>query len=110
MSERVFRDLHEKDRMSTEKLAEGITGFSKAIESLESFLADRIEVIEGRDICTAADNLFKAFDLDGDGVVTREEWSGTDAVFDALDTDGDGKITPLELAAGIGATHCYVKF
>jgi transaldolase len=109
MSERVFRDMHAKDRMATEKLAEGITGFSKAIESLEAFLADRLAVLEGNDICTAAEKLFEAFDLDGDGIITREEWTGTDAVFDALDSDGDGKITPLELAHGIGATHCYIK-
>ena len=109
MSERVFRVMHEQDRMATEKLAEGITGFSKAIESLEAFLADRLAVIEGRDICTVAETLFQTFDMDGDGIITREEWTGTDAVFDALDSDGDGKITPLELAAGIGATHCYIK-
>jgi len=43
------------------------------------------------------------FDLDGDGYITREEWSGTDAVFDALDVDRDGRITPEEMAAGVGA-------
>lgn len=37
-----FDALHAADRMSTEKLAEGITGFSKAITDLESTLAGRL--------------------------------------------------------------------
>lgn len=47
--------------------------------------------------------MFRVYDLDGDGFITREEWSGTDAVFDALDINKDGKITPEEMASGIGA-------
>jgi len=51
----------------------------------------------------ATDDLFKAYDLDGDGFITREEWLGTDAVFDALDVDHDGKLTPAEIGSGLGA-------
>jgi len=53
----------------------------------------------------AAGDLFQAWDLDGDGLITREEWGGTDAVFSALDTNGDGLITPAEMAAGLGVAH-----
>ncbi|MDW8200445.1 MAG: hypothetical protein RML75_04455 [Cyanobacteriota bacterium SKYGB_h_bin112] len=47
--------------------------------------------------------MFRVYDLDGDGFITREEWAGTDAVFDALDVNKDGKITPEEMASGLGA-------
>jgi transaldolase len=33
--------------MASEKLAEGIDGFTKALESLEKFLADRLATLEG---------------------------------------------------------------
>ena len=40
-------------------------------------------------------------DLDGDGVVTLEEWEAAgDALFDTLDRDGSGEITVAELAEG----------
>ena len=35
------------DKMATEKLDEGITGFSKAIDKLENQLNERLELIEG---------------------------------------------------------------
>jgi transaldolase len=46
MSERAFRDLHQQDRMANDKLAEGIVGFSKSIEALESQLAERLAALE----------------------------------------------------------------
>jgi transaldolase len=52
--------------------------------------------------------LFRVYDLDGDGFITREEWAGTDAVFDALDVNKDGQITPEEMAAGLGAAFRLV--
>ena len=89
--------------MANDKLAEGIAGFSKAIVALEKLLGERHRAMQGKARAGhAAHEFFKAFDLDGDGFITREEWSGTDAVFLALDTDGDGKITPAEMAAGVG--------
>jgi transaldolase len=95
----AFHQQHEKDRMSREKLAEGIEGFTKAQTSLEALLLERMQ----GDSSNAARDLFHIFDLDGDGFITREEWAGTDAVFDALDVNGDGRITPEEMGAGLGA-------
>lgn len=43
MNEQVFRSMHAKDRMATEKLAEGIEGFSKALEQLEGLLEARLK-------------------------------------------------------------------
>lgn len=107
MDEATFRKLHADDPMASEKLAEGIDGFSKALVALEHLLADRLAQLEGREkVHRAADQMFGIYDLDGDGAITREEWAGTDAVFDALDSDGDGRVTPAELAAGFGCAHC----
>jgi transaldolase len=99
LDEAAFREQHEKDRMAREKLAEGIDGFTKAQVSLEAMLLERMK----GDSSKAAHDLFRVFDLDGDGFITREEWAGTDAVFDALDLNGDGRITPEEMGAGLGA-------
>ncbi|WP_035991112.1 transaldolase [Leptolyngbya sp. KIOST-1] len=105
MDEATFRSMHEGDRMASEKLDEGIKGFSKALETLEDLLATRLtQLTQGEERIThARDDLFKAYDLDGDGFITREEWLGTDAVFDALDLDHDGKLSPAEIGAGLGA-------
>ncbi|PPT06581.1 Transaldolase [Geitlerinema sp. FC II] len=100
----TFDRLHAEDRMASEKLAEGIQGFSKALELLETLLAERLEKLENQSsVDRAAEEMFRVYDLDGDGFITREEWSGTDAVFDALDVNRDGKIAPEEMAAGLGA-------
>lgn len=102
MTEAVFRKMHEEDKMAKEKLDEGIQGFSKSLIALEKQLAERLLTMSGAR-SSAATNLFKVYDLDGDGFITREEWGGADAVFDALDTDHDGRITPDEMAVGLGA-------
>ena len=99
MNESIFREMHEKDRMAKEKLAEGIEGFAKAQAALESLLMEKMK----GDTSSATRDLFRVFDLDGDGFITREEWGGTDAVFDALDENGDGRITAEEMGAGLGA-------
>jgi transaldolase len=103
MDEATFRKMHETDKMAKEKLDEGITGFSKAIVALEKQLGERLDAIAGEARGTAAEKLFKVYDLDGDGYITREEWSGSAEVFAALDVDKDGRITPDEMAAGLGA-------
>lgn len=110
MDEATFRSMHEADRMAQEKLDEGIKGFSKALETLEGFLATRLaQLTQGEIMIThARDDLFKAYDLDGDGFITREEWLGTDAVFDALDSDHDGKLSVEEIGAGLGAAFQLV--
>lgn len=105
MDEAIFRKMHSEDPMASEKLEEGITGFSKALEALEEFLEKRLsQLAEGEErVGHATKDLFKAYDLDGDGFITREEWLGTDAVFDALDLDNDGKLSPEEIGAGLGS-------
>jgi transaldolase len=107
VDEAAFRKMHAEDKMASDKLAEGIEGFTKAIIALEKQLGERLEALASPERAAAksevAHKLFKVYDMDGDGFITREEWGGADAVFDALDLDRDGRITPDELAAGLGA-------
>jgi len=105
-----FRAAHDADKMASDKLAEGISGFSKAIVALEKLLGERHRAMAGKaQAGQAAHEFFKTFDLDGDGFITREEWGGSHAVFMALDTDGDGKLTPAEMAAGLGGAFMLAK-
>lgn len=100
----LFEQMMAEDRMASEKLNEGIRGFSKAIEALEVQLAHRLAAIEGKAAFThAVHEIFLLNDLDGDGCITREEWLGSDAVFDALDTDQDGRLAPDDVRGGLGA-------
>ncbi|WP_353674071.1 transaldolase [Synechocystis sp. LKSZ1] len=106
MDQATFEAMHQADRMASEKLAEGIAGFTKALEALELLLQERLIRLEEQEhIQHGAEEIFHAYDLDGDGFITREEWAGIDAVFDALDADHDGKITAAEMAAGLGAAY-----
>ena len=106
MDEKTFRAMHANDPMAREKLDEGIVGFSKAIEALEKLLTERYHAMHERvQVGDAARAFFKVYDLDGDGHITREEWTGATAVFEALDSNHDGSITVEELAAGLGAAH-----
>jgi len=99
-----FEAMMHKDPMATEKLQEGITGFTRAIETLEAQLAHRLGELEGASAFQhAAQEIFLLNDLDGDGCITREEWLGSDAVFDALDTDHDGRLLPADVRGGLGA-------
>ncbi|NET32527.1 MAG: transaldolase [Cyanothece sp. SIO1E1] len=100
----TFDRMHTDNPMASEKLKEGINGFSKALVTLENLLQARLARLEGVAMLShAAHDMFHVYDLDGDGFITREEWMGTDVVFDALDIDKDGKITSEEMAAGLGA-------
>ena len=99
-----FEAMMQQDPMATEKLDEGIRGFSKAIETLEAQLAHRLGELEGAQAFQhAAQEIFLLNDLDGDGCIPREEWLGSDAVFDALDTDHDGRLLPADVRGGLGA-------
>ena len=42
----TFEKMHAENQMATDKLAEGIEGFSKALVSLETLLADRLTKLE----------------------------------------------------------------
>lgn len=42
----TFDAMHAEDRMATDKLAEGIQGFEKALVTLEELLADRLSAVE----------------------------------------------------------------
>jgi transaldolase len=42
----TFERMHEENRMANEKLAEGIDGFTKALETLEKLLSDRLAELE----------------------------------------------------------------
>ena len=104
MDKETFERMHRENRMASEKLEQGIHGFTKALEALEQLLSERLRLVEGEEaVSRAAQEVFQIYDLDGDGFITREEWAGTDAVFDALDVNGDGEISPEEMAAGLGA-------
>ena len=104
VDQQVFKTMMAEDPMASEKLDEGIRGFSKAIETLEAQLAHRLAVLEGGSAFNhAVHEIFLLNDLDGDGCITREEWVGSDAVFDALDTDKDGRLVPEDVRGGLGA-------
>ena len=106
----TFDKMHTEDAMANEKLDEGIKGFTKALETLEGLLAERLQTLEAKnDLPHAIDEIFHIYDLDGDGFITREEWAGADVVFDALDTNHDGKITPEEMASGLGVVVYLAK-
>ncbi|PMB05280.1 transaldolase [Fischerella thermalis CCMEE 5198] len=46
MDKATFDKMHTADRMASEKLDEGIKGFTKALESLEQLLAERLAKLE----------------------------------------------------------------
>ena len=99
-----FDVMMKDDRMATDKLGEGIKGFSKAIETLEHQLAHRLAELEGGSAFGhAVQEIFMLNDMNGDGSITRDEWLGSDAVFDALDQDHDGLISQADVRMGFGA-------
>jgi transaldolase len=48
----TFDAMHAADRMATDKLKEGIEGFSAALVKLETLLADRLAQLEQRQPAT----------------------------------------------------------
>jgi len=53
MDKAIFDKMHGEDRMANEKLDEGIKGFTKALESLEQLLAERLTKLEADSKVTA---------------------------------------------------------
>ncbi|MCJ8281447.1 MAG: transaldolase, partial [Rivularia sp. ALOHA_DT_140] len=47
MDKATFEKMHAEDKMASEKLDEGIKGFSKALENLEQLLAERLANLDG---------------------------------------------------------------
>jgi transaldolase len=47
MDKDTFDKMHAEDRMASDKLAEGIAGFTKALEGTEALLASRLAALEG---------------------------------------------------------------
>ena len=47
MDKATFDKMHAENRMATDKLAEGIEGFAKALVQLEDLLATKLAAIEG---------------------------------------------------------------
>ena len=45
-----FDEMHKSDRMASEKLEEGIQGFTKALEELEQLLVDRLEQLSQKPV------------------------------------------------------------
>ncbi len=104
MDKATFDRMHQEDRMASDKLAEGIQGFTKALENTEALLARRLRQLEGGNaMAESTTQLFSLYDLNGDGIISREEWLGADAIFDAMDSDHDGLISLKELQQGLGA-------
>jgi len=55
----TFEKMHEADRMASEKLDEGIKGFTKALETLEKLLAARLARLEETEnVIHATENVF----------------------------------------------------
>ena len=105
-----FDAMMRDDRMATDKLGEGIKGFSKAIETLEHQLAHRLAELEGGSAFGhAVQEIFMLNDMNGDDRITRDEWLGSDVVFDALDQDHDGCITQEDVRQGFGAALALTK-
>ena len=103
MDQETFDRMHAADPMASDKLQEGINGFTKALEGTEALLAHRLAQIEGETtLIRVSDALFERYDLNDDGFICREEWLGSDAVFDAIDRDHDGRITPREMGTALG--------
>src|SRR5262249_14039268 len=71
VSEEAFRKMHAEDKMASDKLEEGIAGFTKAIVALEKQLGERLDALGAPERAAAksevAQRLFQVYDMDGDG-------------------------------------------
>lgn len=63
MDKATFEKMHAEDAMASEKLAEGIQGFTKALELLEQLLIQRLTQLEGQSTLEhAAEDIFRVYD------------------------------------------------
>lgn len=46
--------------------------------------------------------MFDEYDLDGDDMISMDEWGGSEDIFDDLDSDEDGFLSRDEIAMGLG--------
>jgi hypothetical protein len=46
--------------------------------------------------------MFDEYDLDGDEMISMDEWGGSSSAFDALDMDDDGMLSREEIGMGLG--------
>lgn len=51
-----------------------------------------------------AHDMFDAYDMDGDGFITEDEWGGHPDIFMALDDDEDGVLSNDEISMGLGSS------
>ena len=72
----------------------------------DEMLAEEEEA--GMDSDLVAHTIHDEYDMDDDGVVSRDEWGGSESVFNALDTKMDGFLDDEELAVGVGASFSGV--
>jgi hypothetical protein len=49
-----------------------------------------------------AHDLFDAYDVEGNGMISRDDFGGSDEVFDAIDLDDDEMLSPYEVSQGLG--------
>lgn len=103
VDEASFRGAHANDALAKDKLSEGLYGFGRAALALEKQIGERLDFLVDGKRRNLVRELFQVFDLDGDGVISREEWAGSTQVFDALDMNGDGLIDFDEVGSGLGA-------
>lgn len=47
-------------------------------------------------------SIFDEYDLDGDEMISMDEWGGSNEMFDSLDTNNDGMLSRKEVGMGIG--------
>ena len=49
-----------------------------------------------------AHGMFDEYDIDGDEMISMDEWGGSDSAFNALDLDDDGMLSRDEIGLGLG--------
>ena len=85
-------------------------GYNDAMSGLEydnGFEYDEDDVMGLTASESMAHSIVDEFDMNGDDLISMEEWQGSMAVFLALDTNNDGFISRQEIEEGIGSGHGF---